>query len=356
MNLSPTALTEGQLETMHGLAPVVNALPGEQVPYTLEAGEGERYVLGPLHVTLMSRPADSGDAITLQKVTTGPLAPTPFVASRGHSFLHVTEGLLSLWFDGARHELVAGDSATVPAGSAMSIASDRTVTSFLLFTTDDGFQRLVQEKGARTEAHVFARRPAALASADLHAELREGYGLTVVDLERSALVGEVRDGLPASAEAFALQAGRGERLETFQQINAFAARGRHTGDTFFAMDTRGAKQPFIPRHFHKLHTENFLCLKGTVKIWANGEIVRLHPGDFLHAPAGTIHSFSLASHDTRMLGLLTTNVFEKFFEYMNEPTSELIYEEGGQPYFPAEGFEKARSELDLVVVGPPPEG
>ncbi|GAA3199852.1 hypothetical protein GCM10020255_103880 [Rhodococcus baikonurensis] len=55
-----------------------------------------------------------------------------------------------------------------------------------------------------------------------------------------------------------------------------------------------------------------------------------------------------------MLGLLTTGVFEKFFEYMNRPTEAHVHVEGGDMTFPGEGFGRARAELDLEVVGPPP--
>lgn len=73
------------------------------------------------------------------------------------------------------------------------------------------------------------------------------------------------------------------------------------------------------------------------------------------APAGTIHSFSFHTHNTHMLGILTTPLFEKFFDYMNVPSDFAVQEEGTEPWFPAEGCGKAQAELDLTVVGPPPQ-
>lgn len=67
-----------------------------------------------------------------------------------------------------------------------------------------------------------------------------------------------------------------------------------------------------------------------------------------------MHSFSHAANNTRMMGILNPPVIEKFFEYMNEPTEAFVQAEGGEFYFPAEDFARAREELDLVVVGPPP--
>lgn len=55
-----------------------------------------------------------------------------------------------------------------------------------------------------------------------------------------------------------------------------------------------------------------------------------------------------------MLGVLTTEVFEKFFDYINTPTNARVQlEDGGKPFFPAEAFAKVQAELDVVVVGPP---
>lgn len=71
-------------------------------------------------------------------------------------------------------------------------------------------------------------------------------------------------------------------------------------------------------------------------------------------PAGTIHSFAHAANNTRMMGILNPPVFEKFSEYMNYPTDAYVQQQGGEFYFPAEGFGRACEELDLVVVGPPP--
>lgn len=76
------------------------------------------------------------------------------------------------------------------------------------------------------------------------------------------------------------------------------------------------------------HTENFFCLSGRVWLYANGSEVLLTPGDFVHAPAGTIHTFAIERHDTKLLGILTSDIFEPFFDVTGEPTDDVIYTEG----------------------------
>lgn len=341
-------------EKVQATSPLVDELPGELAPYKLSSGEGLAFDLGDWHLTTMARFADTGDEYALYRVSLPGGSASPFISTPGYSFFHVLDGELTVWFDGAAHPVVAGDSVAIPAGTAFAVTGHAAVNVFYWYSTDEWLHRLASEHGSATASHIFSRDPKHTVGDLFESEVASGLGVTVRDLARVAEVAPVRDGLPAGEAAFVTKSGRGERYETFQQINAYPVRSRNNGGRFFAMDTRGAKQPYIPLHFHQQHSENVFCLAGIVKIHANGQEIILTPGDFLQAPAGTVHSFAHAANNTRMLGILTPPVFEKFFEYMNDPTDAFVQKEGGEFYFPAEGFERAQSELDLVVVGPPP--
>lgn len=350
-------------ETVQRTPLVRDALPGELAPYALSAGEGLRHDLGDWHVTTMARGADTGDEFSLYRVSLPGGSASPLISTPGHTFIQLVEGEIGLWFEGRSRRLIAGDSASIPAGTPFAVSGRAVLNSFFLYSTDQWLHRLADGLGSASGSHIFSRRPQSTVSDLLAGEL-SGYGITVHEAERAHLEEQAagdeqdrRDGnrLPQGTVPYVNQAGHGDRYETYQQLNTYPVRSRNTGGRFFAMDTRGARSPYIPLHFHQEHSENFLCLGGKVKLHANGEEVVLTPGDFLHAPAGTIHSFSFAGHNTHMLGLLTPPVFEPFFEYMNDPTDEYVHVEGGEPYFPGEGFARAREELDLVVVGPPPQ-
>lgn len=338
-----------------------DALPGELAPYTLSTGEGLRHSLGDWHLTTMARHADTGGEFSLYRVALPGGSRSPTMSAPGHTFVQVLEGEITVDLNGRSHRIIGGDSASIPAGTAFSITGGAVINSLFLYSTEDWLHRLAGEVGESTSSHLFSRRPASAVSDLLRSEIAEGFGITIHEHATAGGSGadSGRDdhpgnGLPAGEVAYVNWAGHGDRFETFEQINAFPVRSRNTGGKFFAMNTRGAKAGYIPLHFHQQHSENFLCLGGKVKLHANGEEIVLSPGDFLHAPAGTIHSFALAANNTHMLGLLTPPVFEPFFEYMNDPTEEYVHVEGGEPHFPAEGFQKAQAELDLVVVGPPP--
>ena len=360
--------TEFDWQTIQKTALLHDSLPGELAPYALSSGEGLRHNLGDWHLTTMSRHADTGGEFSLYRIAIPGGSSSPLMSAPGHTFLHIVEGEVTVGFGGGTHRLISGDSTSIPAGTAFSITGGAMVNSLFLYSTEEWLHRLADSAGESTTSHIFSRRPASAASDLLRSELADGFGLTIHDAGTDTgtgtgtgtgdtTAGDDRPGtgLPSGEVPFVNLAGHGDRYETFEQLNTYPVRARNTGGKFFAMNTRGAKAGYIPLHFHQEHSENFLCLGGKVKLHANGEEVVLIPGDFLHAPAGTIHSFSLAANNTHMLGLLTPPVFEPFFEYMNDPTEDYVHEEGGEAHFPAEGFQKAQAELDLVVVGPPPE-
>src|SRR5699024_9051690 len=122
------------------------------------------------------------------------------------------------------------------------------------------------------------------------------------------------DLLPDGQEAYVIRAGEGDRRAWPDTINAYSARGVNTGRQYFAVTTLASKQPYIIRHFHQQHTEHFFCRAGRAWLWDDGAGLLLTAGAGLAAPAGAIHSFALDAHRARMLGILTTDVFEPLFD------------------------------------------
>lgn len=338
------------LDDVRSAAPLQNTLPGRCLPYHLAAGEGLRYELGGRLVTVIARPEDTGGQFGAAYVYGAKGTETGFVSHDDeHRFLYVTDGALQLWLPGETHHLVPGDSVTIPAGTPYAYRMLAHRTRFLSWLTGGG-HRWAESAGRETASHVYDPGVSPMQQS----ETAERFGIRAHDLEKTMLPPVTGNSLPAGATPYVLRAGEGDRLAGQDQLNTFLARPHNTDATYFAMHTIGAKSDYIPRHFHREHTENFFCLEGRILLHVNGEELLLTKGDFVHAPAGTVHSFAFDSHTTQMLGLLTTGVFEKFFDYMNTPTEAYVHAEGTDVGFPAEGFARARAELDLEVVGPPP--
>ncbi|CAM4071633.1 quercetin 2,3-dioxygenase [Nocardia ninae] len=343
------------IDEVQSLDPGIDTLPGRCVPYYLAAGEGARYELGGQLITVIARPEDTGGQFGAAYVYGGKGIETPFMShAQEHRFLYVTDGLLQVWLPAETHVLGPGASVAVPPGTPYAYRLLAHRTRFLSWLTVGDGHRWAQAIGRETTSHVFdltADRPP---STGRQSELADQFGVRIHDLEKHQLPPVTGTSLPVGESPYVLDVGEGDRWAGMGQLNTYLARAANTGGNYFAMHTIGGKSPYIPRHFHRAHTENFLCIEGRILLHANGKELLLTKGDFVHAPAGTVHSFAFDTHHTQMLGLLTTGVFEKFFEYMNEPTSAYVHTDGADIPFPAAGFARARAELDLEVVGPPP--
>ena len=343
-------MTPTDLETMHGTAPVINALPGEPVPYYLSSGEGLRFETDGQLWTVIARGADTAGLFDAAYVLGPRGAEAPFhsLASHQRSYF-VVEGSVQVWLPGQSRILVPGDSVHVPEGTPVAYRMLSHMTRLLFFSAPSGALDALVGSQATVERHVYS--PAGSG----HAELLLPNGALVHDLPRVDTQDAWDERLPAGAEAYFLRSRTGDRRAWPDAINAYAARGRTTGGRYFAVDTLAAPQPYIIRHFHQQHTENFLCPSGRIWLWVNGEELLLTPGDFLHAPAGTVHSFAIAAHNTRMLGLLTSDVFEPFFDVTGVATDDLVHTEGLIDPSVVMGGMQAHPDLDVVVVGGPPQ-
>ena len=81
----------------------------------------------------------------------------------------------------------------------------------------------------------------------------------------------------------------------------------------------------VPFHYHERHTENFLCMDGVLRMWSDNEEVVLGPGDYLHVPAGTVHSYQQDSHYTRFLGILFQGCSKRSLTRFPNPTRNIFF-------------------------------
>jgi quercetin dioxygenase-like cupin family protein len=60
--------------------------------------------------------------------------------------------------------------------------------------------------------------------------------------------------------------------------------GKETDNAFAVVGTGGTFDKPIGFHYHKEAHDVFLCLKGTINVWANDKARSLGPGDFASVP------------------------------------------------------------------------
>jgi quercetin 2,3-dioxygenase len=352
-------VTTFDLGAMHRTRPLINALPGEPAPYYLASGEGPRYEVDGQLWTVIARSVDTGALFDAAFILGPRGAGAPFHSLPDHQrSYHVFDGCVQFWLPGESRILVQGDSIHVPPGVPVAYRIVGHASRLLFFSAPGGALDVLLDDdafdAARVDAHVYSARGDAGVRSSTGLLLPGGARLHDADFATASEAWD--DELPAGAEPYFLRSMTGERRAWPNAINAFTARGRNTGGRYFSVLTTAAPQPYIGRHFHEHHTENFLCVSGRVWLYANGDEVLLTPGDFLHAPAGTIHAFAIERHDTRLMGILTPDVFEPFFDLTGDVTDDLMYGEGlvNPATFMARLAAHA-AELDVVQVGPPPK-
>ncbi len=81
-----------------------------------------------------------------------------------------------------------------------------------------------------------------------------------------------------------------------------------------------------PPHIHHHEEESFYLLQGTLTIQAAGRTLQASPGDFMHIPRGTVHTFrNDGTADAKMLVTISPAGpagLEKFFEESFYPATD----------------------------------
>jgi quercetin dioxygenase-like cupin family protein len=81
-------------------------------------------------------------------------------------------------------------------------------------------------------------------------------------------------------------------IPTSNSTMRLLATGKETNNTFAVVGTGGTYDKPIGFHFHRETHDVFLCLKGTLNVWANDVARSLGPGDFASVPAvSTLYRF-----------------------------------------------------------------
>jgi quercetin dioxygenase-like cupin family protein len=115
--------------------------------------------------------------------------------------------------------------------------------------------------------------------------------------------------------------------------------GEETDGEFALVETTTtrAEEPITPMHWHENEHDIFMCLRGRLQVWADGESRILGPGDIASVPPGVNHSYRPVGPKNELLGLIDTGGWEEFFY------------EGGEPYDGPPFAEK--TEIDEAKFG-----
>jgi len=335
----------------------INELPAMRAPYKLDAGEGLRHRFGNHLATRIatSEQLEQNAGGTVLTGAKGARFPVHRHAAT-HEALFVLEGVVALTLGSESYLLTPSDYVNIPAGTAhgYEFMDHRGKLLSWMFggNAGDAYARL----GPPYAGTVYAEGDSAVDWSVLN---------SAVDTELVAAGGPPDSAwaaklttAPKGMRPFVLAASEGERMIAGDQVYTILGNQTHSNGVFIALLTEGPIGPAIPKHRHEKVTELFHCLNGEMEMFAGEGFLALKPGDFLHVPPKTAHSFQLKKHDTRFLGFITPGHFEPFFHYLCDPFEGYRYPLAPPP-FRFDRVIQHLPELDLTILerpgGPPPQ-
>lgn len=335
------------------------ALPTDKQPYLLRDREGPSYLIGTQLVTVIASAASSGGLFELVSITgsLGDSFPTHRHAL-AHEGIYVQAGLVEVTLGAERYLLAPGDYAHIPAGTSHAYTLRSHNARLLSLTSKGTVGRVYVEVGTVTDLHVNPPQGAAVDLVARLAELPADTDLELVDANATGAAQPVTNTeVPDSIVPYVIASGGGIRRVVGRELYILLATNANTNGEFLVLDNVGPAGNAIIQHLHEQHTETFLCTAGAMTMWSSGVQHGMQPGDFLHVPAGTIHSFRLDAHYTRFFSVLAPGIFEPFFHTLGTPYDGFIFpSEPGPARFDRLMQKVQAGELDLKVVGPPPDG
>ncbi len=336
---------------------IVNELPASLVPYKIDAGEGLRYAFGSHLATMIARPEGLGQQVSGVILSGAKGAAFPLHSHAAtHEAIFVVDGVIALSLAGKTYQLTPGDYVNIPPGTPHG------------YEYADHRGKMLTWRFGGNAADGYARVGKPFAGI-VYPERSEPIDWTVLDSSvDTELLGSagVMDGAvaaklttaPDGPVPFVLAASEGERMIAGDQVYTLLGNQGHSSGAFIALLTEGPIGYPIPRHQHEKVTELFYCLNGEMQMYAGDGYLALEPGDFLHVPPKTPHSFQLKKHDTRFIGFVTPGHFEPFFRYLCVPFEGYRYPLVPPP-FRFDRVIQHLSELDLTLLerpgGPPPQ-
>ncbi len=332
-----------------------NDLPAVQAPYKLDAGEGARYAFGSHLATRIATAAELGQPAggTILTGSKGARFPVHHHAAT-HEALFVLEGVVALELAGHSYLLTSSDYVNIPPGTPHGYEFVDHRGKLLSWTFGGNAAEAYARLGTPYAGTVYGESNDAIDWSALDSSVDTELFATESepDWSHKLIVA------PQGMHPFVLAASEGERMIASDQVYTILGNQTHSNGVFIALLTEGPIGAAIPKHRHEKVTELFHCLNGQMEMFVADGFLTLAPGDFLHVPPKTAHSFRLKKHDTRFLGFITPGHFESFFRYLCDPFDGYRYPLVPPP-FRFDRVMQHLGELDLTILerpgGPPPQ-
>jgi quercetin dioxygenase-like cupin family protein len=126
-------------------------------------------------------------------------------------------------------------------------------------------------------------------------------------------------GKPDSTYVLPVFGGELWTIPTSNSVMRMLVTEKESKGDFAVVTTGGQQDNPIGFHYHRDAHDVFLCLKGSMNVWADDAARTLLPGDFASVPPNVVHQYQILGSHTEFAGLIVPGGWEEFFRFIGEP-------------------------------------
>src|SRR3954452_21326611 len=282
----------------------VTTLPGEPVPYVIEAGSGRAHVLLGEVARALVGAEESGGAMSVMALD-GPRADRPIPLhfhDHEYEFFYVLRGAVQLWADDESRVLYPGDFGYIPPGTLHAYQLRGHYSTFVGPVVPGGWDRFFDLTGEPFATACFPQGPkgpppfAKFAQAE--AQFKMKYR---PDAEYAPAREDADDTLTTGPQPYFLRSGEGLRHELAGQLQTILVGAEQSNGTTAMTTVELAKGPGLPAHVHERTYEALMVLEGRLRVVLDGAEHLLTRGDTASIPPRVEHAYAGEGHYTKVL-------------------------------------------------------
>jgi quercetin 2,3-dioxygenase len=329
----------------------VTTLPGEPVPYVIEAGSGRAHVLLGEVARALVGAEESGGAMSVMALD-GPRAERPIPLhyhDNEYEFFYCLRGAVQLWTDEESRVLYPGDFGYIPPTTLHAYQLRGHHSTFVGPVVPGGWDRFFDLTGEPFTTAGFPQGPKGPPPFEKFGRAEVEFKMKYrPDAQYAEARADVPDEtLPAGQEPYFLRCGEGTRHEFGGQLQTLLAGAGQTGGEVTMTTVELPKGPGLPAHVHERSYESLMVIEGRLRVTLDGEEHVLSRGDTASIPAGTEHAYAGDGHYTKVLTMSAPGGLERLIAEAGRETQEHVFAADGEPA-DLDALRRAGADLDVT--------
>jgi quercetin dioxygenase-like cupin family protein len=315
------------------LTTTAQVLPGERVPYVLEAGGGRAHLLIDQVGRCLSGAEETGGALSMMTLDGPSGRPIPLHFHRDeYEFFYCHRGSVQLWLNTESRVLHPGDFGYAPPGTVHAYGLLGHHSGFVGPIVPGGWDRFFDLTGIPySESAPFPVGFQPEIPFAKFGQAEQEFNMKYLpDAEYAAPRSDAPDdALPGSSEPYFLRAGEGPRRLVGGMLVTSLCTGAETAGQLSMLTVEVPRGAGVPAHSHEQTTEGLYVLEGALRVWLDDGEHIIGQGDYASIPSGAVHRWEGAAFFTKAIAISTPGGLEQVLSRLGEPTGLHMF--GGDP-------------------------